>query len=365
MKGKSLKFWMSFFVGMFMCSNITTLAAPSSNLEMDDLDVIIASHYFLKSKDEENFWTNSLENAEVVPLYDTKQNITSYYVEFDNGGYAVVNNNIENPTVIEFGDGNNPLIRNILNQNTYPHIIYNNPLSIYDGNSIATMKNEENQMDIYKNYPDLLEPNMELANMLSEQKNIIKNQNSIMPYGDGNYGFINLDEMPSGSYSSDNIPYSGTSWVITSDFSDIAKNHCGATAVTNLAMYFANQNYSDLKKDSDRETFIAVHKIVGDGPVMTIAGKAKEYFSNCGYTLKYRSVGTFDGIKAATGNDRPCGILLADGIVEWHWILSVGYRQYSSGDNYMRVMDGWNRNVNRFYKLHSGSLWISATEYWM
>ena len=245
MKGKSLKFWMSFFIGMFMCSNITTLAAPSSNLEMDDLDVIIASHYFLKSKDEENFWTNSLENAEVVPLYDTKQNITSYYVEFDNGGYAVVNNNIENPTVIEFGDGNNPLIRNILNQNTYPHIIYNNPLSIYDGNSIATMKNEENQMDIYKNYPDLLEPNMELANMLSEQKNIIKNQNSIMPYGDGNYGFINLDEMPSGSYSSDNIPYSGTSWVITSDFSDIAKNHCGATAVTNLAMYFANQNYSD------------------------------------------------------------------------------------------------------------------------
>ena len=348
-----------------MCPSITAFAAPEANSEMDNLDVLIAAHYFLASDNGESFWPDSLSDTEIVPLYNIEGQITSYYVELNGGGYAVVNNNAENPTIIEFGADNNPLIRDILNQNSDPHIIYNNPLSLYNANNAVTIKNGEEQSDLYENYPDLLETDVELSNMLAEQRAMIESENPVMPYGDGDYGFVDWNNMPSGNYNSDDIPYGGTSWVITDDFKDIAKDHCGATAVTNLAMYFANRGYSKLKKDSNRETFIAVHNIVRNGPVMTIADKAEKYFSDCGYTLHYSSVGTFDGIKAATGNDRPCGILLADGIVAWHWILSVGYREYESGGKYIRIMNGWDRDVSRFYKPGSGSLWVSATEYWI
>ncbi|MBE5064029.1 hypothetical protein INF30_12270 [Lachnospiraceae bacterium DSM 108991] len=348
------------------CFGVTAFATSGENTDMDDLDILISAHYFLDSDSYgESFWSDSISDIDIVPLYNTSGKITAYYVELAEGGYAVVNNNTENPTTIEFGEGNNPLIREILDNNSNPHIIYNNPLSLYDANNTTMTRSISDQPDLYDNYPDLQVKDSSLASMLSEQKDIIESTPHIVPYGDGDYGFINWSDMPSGSYTSDNIPYSGTSWVITGDFDDIASDHCGATAVTNLANYFANQGYSKLKKSSNRNTFIAVHNIVGNGPVMTIADKAKKYFSNCGYTLQYSSVGTFTGIKDATKKDRPCGILLADGIVKWHWILSVGYRDYNSGGDYIRIMDGWNRNVNRFYKPGSGSLWISATQYWI
>lgn len=342
-----------------------TIVSAATTDGMDNLDVLIMAHYFLVSEKMKDSWSDSLIEAEIVPLYNAVGAITCYYVEVDNIGYAVVNNNTANPTAIEFGDGDNLMIRDILNRDPNPHIIYNNPMSLYNTNEVAEMRSKASQYDIYENYPDLKQVNTELANMLSEQKHRIKDNSSIMLYGDGDYGFIEWENMPLGNHTSYNIPYAGTSWVVTGDFTDIAKDHCAATAVTNLAMYFANRGYTKLKKSSNRQTFIAVHDIVGNGPVMTIAGKTKEYFSNCGYSLNYKSVSDFDGIKSATKKGRPCGILLADGITAWHWIISVGYREYTNSGNYIRVMDGWNRDVNRFYKPGSGSLWISATEYWV
>jgi hypothetical protein len=55
---------------------------------------------------------------------------------------------------------------------------------------------------------------------------------------------------------------------------------------------------------------------VGEGPAVTIANKAKTYFSDCGYTLDFSNVGTFDNLKIAIKNLHPCGFLLADGILE-------------------------------------------------
>lgn len=48
--------------------------------------------------------------------------------------------------------------------------------------------------------------------------------------------------MPSSSYSQNTIAYANSvNWVTTKYFSNIAKNHCGAVAVTNLALYFTKQ----------------------------------------------------------------------------------------------------------------------------
>jgi hypothetical protein len=150
------------------------------------------------------------------------------------------------------------------------------------------------------------------------------------------------------------------------EYSDIASNHCGATAVTNLALYFVERGESDLLYNGDKDdTFEAVHDIVGNGPVMTIAGSASEYFDDQGVSLNYSSVGTTSSYKTAIDNNRPVGLLLAEGIVSWHWILGVGYRNYTSGSMYFRIVDGWYDNMDSYYLPHSGSLWMSATQYWV
>lgn len=70
-------------------------------------------------------------------------------------------------------------------------------------------------------------------------------------------------------------------------------------------------------------------------------------------------------IKSAADNDEIQGVLLADGIFNWHWILAVGYRQYNSGGDYMRIVNGWDNTIDIFYKVNSASVWISATKYWV
>lgn len=349
--------------------HITSFATTTQALEMDNLDVLISAHYYLESEYEgESFWPGAVSNPEIMPLYDLNGKTIAYYLRLSDGVYGVVNNNLNNPAMIEFGEGDNPLIREIIDNNANPHIIYNNPFSLYDLNSeMATTRSRQQEPDLYTCYPELNAADTELAEFHAQQRAVVDNARvGAATYGDGDYGFVDWNNMPSGSYTADNLPMSGWSWVVTGDFNDIANNHCGATAVTNLALYFSSKGYSGLKKGSNRDTFIAVHNVVGDGPKMTIAGDAKTYFSNSGYSLNHSSIGTYDSYKKAIRAERPCGILLANGIVDWHWILGVGYRHYFTGDQqYMRIMDGWNRDVNRFYRPASGSLWVSATEYWM
>ncbi|MFU0827386.1 MAG: Peptidase-C39-2 domain-containing protein [Lachnoclostridium sp.] len=351
---------------VFLFGGLNTLVSASviSTNDIDTIDMLIAAGTYLNSTTEPCISGNTYLK-QVVPLYNNESKIVAYYVSFTPTGYAVVNNNINNPTVIEFGKGTNETIEDILNNDSNPHIIYNNPVSIYNANNTSLTVQGKNSKDIYDYYPDLKSSNSSLAKQHKEVKNAIMKNRAVIQ-GDGDYGFIDLGDMPSGKYTSDTILYAtSTDWAIMDEFNSIADNHCGATAVTNIALYYAKRGYSKLKINSRLDTFKAVHKIVGNGPVMTIAGSAKEYFSDRGYTLKYSSVGDFSGIKSATTSDRPCGILLADGLFSWHWILSVGWREYTNGGNYLRIMDGWYDTVDRYYKINSGSLWISATEYWV
>lgn len=337
---------------------------------LEEIEALLVAGSILNSPDAENDILAS-ENTtlnNILPLYNEDGDIVAYYVSFNPTGYAVVNNSRSNPAVIEFGEGSHPLVEDILSVENDPHIIYNNPTEVFSANSlnadVEVMANQEGSTDLYSYYPALKEENVLAATRLEQLKQMLIPENSV--YGSVGYGFINLGDMPSGSYSSDTITKaSSTDWATTGEFSEIVKNHCAATAVTNFALYFANRGYSNLKIDTVYKTFEAVHKIVGNGPVMTIADEAKDYFSDRGYTLKTSSVATFSGIITAVTNERPSGILLANGIVDWHWVICVGYRAYDSGDNYMRIVDGWNDTINRFYLINSGSMWWSATEYWI
>lgn len=331
---------------------------------IEEIDALLIASSMLNAPDIANdiLVSGATEN-DVLPLYNAFGEIVAYYVSFEPTGYAVVNNNIENPSVIEFGEGVNQLIDDILKVESNPHIIYNNPTEVYSANVKARTVNASS--DLYDYYPVLEEANYAAVAQLAQLRQFVQSDASVC--SDGDYGFIDWGDMPSGTYDWDMVANAAsTDWATTGEFSSIAKNHCGATAVTNFALYFANCGYSNLKINSSvYDTFVAVHKIVGNGPVMTIADEAKEYFTDRGYTLKTSSVGSFSGIQTAIGNDRPCGILLANAIVDWHWVICVGYRAYNSGGSYMRVVDGWNDTTLKFYFCNSGSTWISATQYWV
>lgn len=180
------------------------------------------------------------------------------------------------------------------------------------------------------------------------------------------FGFININNMPGGSYKYSDLPFEGIDWATTGPYSDIARDHCGAVFVTNLAIYFANRGFDNLLIDNDRyKTFREIHKIIGNGPVAVVACKARKYFSSRGYSLKYRKVCSFNGIQASILNNRPLGILLTNNIASWHWVMAIGWRRYDSEGKYLRIVDGWNNTSDRFYKINSNSILWSATEYWL
>lgn len=70
------------------------------------------------------------------------------------------------------------------------------------------------------------------------------------------------------------------------------------------------------------DTFKAVHKIVGDVPVMTIAGGTKQYFKDRDNSLSSSSANNFWEIKKAADNNQILGVLLADGLK-----AGIGYLQ--------------------------------------
>ena len=354
---------------VFASSIETEEIVNSEATSLEEIDVLLVAGSILNSPSPENdiLVSDSTTPNETVPLYSESGKIIAYYASFEPTGYAIVNNNSSNPTVIEFGEGGHPLIEDILSINANARIIYNNPTEVYTANTQTTYMhptpNGECKVDLYSYFPALNEENEYAASQLNQLRQVAIPENSV--YGTGGYGFLDWDQLPSGNCISDSITKAtSTTWATTGAFDSIATNHCGAVAVTNLALYFANCGYSDLKKDTIYNTFVEVHEIVGNGPVMTIADEAKDYFSNCGYTLKSSSANNFSNIIAATTNDHPCGVLLANGIVDWHWIICVGYCTYESGSNYMRVVDGWYQPL-RYYLIHSGSMWWSATEYWV
>lgn len=183
--------------------------------------------------------------------------------------------------------------------------------------------------------------------------------------GNGRYGFVGSKDLPEDPYISNTISrVDEIHWLTTKDTAQMAYNHCGATAVTNLAIYhMTKKNKVNLTKHDRLNLFKTIHQDVGNGPVAMIAGSAKKIFKSMGYGLTYKKVRNYDEIKKAIDSDEIVGLLLANGLFHWHWVLCIGYREYKDGTNYLQIIDNWNNTTDRFYRIHSKSLWFSGTSY--
>jgi hypothetical protein len=358
---------MFFAFTLILAMNSATFAGISlrKSSGLDDLDtMIISSSYLNSSNTKEDFLQSNSKVKKIVPLYNPSGAKVAFYVSYSPTGYAVVNNNINNPTVIEFGDKSNELIEKILQSNSNPCIIYNNPLDVHELSFSKTTRSSTNQISLYDYYPELKTTNSLAKQQLENQKlAILHKTESLRSKG---YGFIDWGNMPSGNYTYGVIKSAtSTNWAKVGDFSSFAKNHCGATAVTNIALYYAERGCHNLKiNNSNMDTFKAVHALIGNGPAITIKTGANVYFSDRGYTLGSKTLRSFSEVKSAVDRDRICAILLQNGIVDWHWILGVGYREYDNGTPYIRIVNNWHDTTYKFYRPNSGSLWWSAREYW-
>lgn len=333
---------------------------------ISETDAILIACSYLKATDFENTISDTATIKQVIPLYSENGQIVAFYVTLNPHGYAVINNNSENPIAIEFGATSNTYIQDILDESPNSHIIYNNPTEIYVQQQSIT-RLATSSTNLYTYYPALTEKNNDAIATLCQLREDFSSHPTPL-FDDGDYGFIDWKDMPIGGHTSDTLAGLTTisNWALWNNYSNIANNHCGAVAVTNLALIFAAKGYSNLMvNQSVDDTFDAVHLIVGNGPKAMIAGDAKTYFSSKGYTLNYSNVNTWAKYSSAIKNEHPCCMLLENSLTSWHWVVCVGYREYTNGANYYQIQNGWDNNIQTYYLGNSGSTLISITEYWI
>lgn len=173
------------------------------------------------------------------------------------------------------------------------------------------------------------------------------------------YGLVTLETIQE-PYIETTIPGFRYEDVVTTDLPH-AKNHCAATAIANLALYFANIGKSSAVSETPEKTLCSVYEMVGNGPILFFKKRAERYFRKHGETLSMHAISK-EGISCALGRGHISVLLLKDGLFRWHWVLAVGERVYASGRRYLIVMDGWHRSRPRYLEITRRGNFVYALE---
>lgn len=173
--------------------------------------------------------------------------------------------------------------------------------------------------------------------------------------------FFREEQLPANTFRSYDLPHGKVRWCITGDYAETAKNHCAAVCLTNLALCFTQMGIlPSLPVD---KIFTAVHQLIGNGPIFFLQKKAKRCFSNTNQFLIGKKLCSFSEVKDSLEQGRPCALLLANHLLDWHWVLVLGYREYSAEECYLRMADGWHPTADRYYRLLPGAEWLSAIQF--
>lgn len=174
------------------------------------------------------------------------------------------------------------------------------------------------------------------------------------------YGLLRSDALPDAPHIETVIPGLHDRAVVTSDLPD-AKNHCAATAIANLALYFGNVGKSSALSETPEDTLRSVYEMVGNGPILFFKKRAERYFQKHGEILSMHAISRAE-ISSAMGRGHISVLLLKDGLFRWHWVLAIGERVYDSGRKYLMVMDGWHRSRPRYLEITRRGNFVYALE---
>lgn len=82
---------------------------------VNEFDIAFAAAIKLNSDNpEDDILPSGSKVKKIVPLFDSDENLIAFYVSFNPTGYAVVNNNKLNPSLIEYGRGDKKDIKKLL-----------------------------------------------------------------------------------------------------------------------------------------------------------------------------------------------------------------------------------------------------------
>ncbi len=338
----------------------------SGGSELNETEILLASYYYLYSdKEEDNYWKyDSKDDVSVMPLYDEEETITAYYVKTKTG-YVILHNDIMNPVAMEFGEGECDAIEAIAEKKDAEKIVYTGPLQVYGSEEYCKM---QNKTSIYDNYPVLKEHNEQLSQLLKNTENMIKESSRTLSQSETLWGFFENNILPVGEYIGRNLgSCTTTEWVKMQFFNDY--NHCGPTAAVNILKWFYKREYSNVYRGSNIATYNGVKSYLVRFPMIGATASLRSgltnYCSAWGYTLNSSQVNTFAQLKTAINYNRICDMLIRRNS-ELHWIVVIGYRDYTDDSyQYLRVINGWNENSNVYYIVGQGSSKTGSTCYWI
>lgn len=170
------------------------------------------------------------------------------------------------------------------------------------------------------------------------------------------YGFLQEKDMPPGEYREKRLSRDAVTWAVTDEFAGEARNHCAAVCTTNLMIWKMLEKYGlqDIPEKDRRRIFDYVHRRVGNGPVIFLHSRIRKMPEWEQGNFRSARIYRKKEILSALDRGVVCTLLLAGGMLEWHWVLATGYRVYSCGGKeriYLRIADSWHRKDTIFYPL--------------
>jgi hypothetical protein len=385
--GKKLLLSVLLLCFIFMNNNIN--AENKINEELDALDIVFISMSHLVANDKAN---EDMIINKCIPLYDLSDDINAYYILFSSGEYVIVNNDVKVPAVLEFGSDYS-LEAAILEKETGDTRIY------YFGSGLFVTQNKENEylsfysdkyskgdLSVIDENNDSFLEKLDLRDKVDEiglakqafmKKNSInksevantisivdlslfkyKNNSSIVHKlsSDPWFFLVNSSDLPSSTYIYDNIPsYSYLTYGTTGEFTNLdgVQNHCAATSAFNMVLYYRYVLGNPISSAERESVFLDIHSEVGNGPVLPLQyrNRLTDYIENyTSYSIDTAKISkSWSNYKDQITANKMTYFVVWPALLKAHMINGIGWREYSTGEHYARIADGWYSSVDRWY----------------
>ncbi len=170
------------------------------------------------------------------------------------------------------------------------------------------------------------------------------------------YNIFTETGLPSRGHYADNLPdclSKGIKWGTTTEFDRYGKNHCASVSIFNIIQYYAHLLKSpDLNGHTRLDTFESIYNLAGKGPTIPVSYRSAFVNSIIPHYKAYaggRAV-SWDNYVAAIRDQRMVYLVLWPSLFNAHYVNGIGFREYYSGEKYVRIVDNWRKTTDRYYR---------------
>lgn len=385
---KIISLVMAFVFVVSMSTAIYATEVEPEKMNMEQLQVAASYFFWTDVSTNVSEWETNNSFDYPIPLYSLEDELIAYYIKTldENGevnGYMIVNAFWDNPCVLEYGYGSSAgekIDEYLLDGQKVYYNLAGEFFTEQDQNIYMASKNDKT---FTKNRANTNDEVIDLVEILSVPDHALKStinafyeeheRNSVSRSGANgypNWNILGLNYMPSGRYSSGNLPYVGsTSWAIMSqgDYN----NSCGPTSGTNMLIYYGKKLGVTFVTNKGN-TINSLYDYMGTddwglgdwgtsaaGYTSGLKAYVNANFSNRTVTTNTYSTYSWTSVKSNITNgymvaaylEHPNGLTSGGA----HYVNYVGWRNYEdNGANYIRIITQWDASDD-FYVLHNSA----------